>query len=110
MNEILIAGLRATARDFHTAGEAMVRGAERLEGLATTLEKAEHDAAEKPAGATLYKKSNGRMTEAGAAAIDAAFAAGATVTQVAEQFEIHTSAASYRHARWLEAQQQKPAA
>ena len=108
MNEILIAGLRATARDFHTAGQAMLRGSERLETLAGAVEKAEHEAARKPAGTTLYKKPNGRMTEAGAAAIDAAFAAGATVTQVAEQFQIHTSAASYRHARFLEAQGKKP--
>ncbi|TXN42375.1 hypothetical protein [Methylobacterium sp. WL7] len=110
MNEILIAGLRASARDFHTAGEAMLRGAERLETLAGALERAEHEAAGKPAGAPVYKKPNGRMTEAGVAAIDAAFAAGSTVTQVAEQFEIHTSAASYRHARFLETQKGNPSA
>lgn len=106
MNETLIAGLRASARDLRTAGEALLSGVGRLEALVRALEQADQEAA-KTTGGTLYKKPNGRMTDAGAAAIDAAYSAGATVTEVAQQFGIHTSAASYRYARWQEAQEQK---
>lgn len=102
MNEILIAGLLASVRDFHAAGQALTQAAETLKTLASALEAAEEDEAEPGDGA--YKKANGRMTPAGAKAIEAAYAAGATITEVSKRFEIHTSAANYRHKEWLKKQ------
>ncbi len=108
MNEILIAGLLASARDFHAAGAALTKAAESFQVLAAALVEADEAEAE-PGDDGLYKKANGRMTPAGAKAIEAAFASGATITEVSKRFQIHTSAANYRHKEWLKTQQQKSA-
>ncbi|MFC6777392.1 hypothetical protein [Methylobacterium gregans] len=63
MNEILIAGLLASARDFHAAGQALTQAADSLKTLASALEAAEEDEAEPGDGP--YKKANGRMTPPG---------------------------------------------
>lgn len=47
------------------------------------------------------KRDDGRLNEAGIRAVNAAFEAGTTVTQVAKQFSISVSAASTRRKVWM---------
>ncbi|NGM39035.1 hypothetical protein G4G93_35040 [Methylobacterium sp. DB0501] len=95
MSQTLIAGLKATATELQTAGKAMTSAAERLELLAAALEKEIASPVAGDAG-PVYKKPNGRLTEAGAAAVDAGLAAGMTLTAIAKNLDVHISAISKR--------------
>ena len=97
MDTIAISELRAMAREARTLEEGARKQAERLERLLISLS----DDAERSAhGKDPYKRPDRRLTEAGIAAIEAAFTAGATVSQVAKQFDIQVSAASNRKKIW----------
>jgi hypothetical protein len=50
--------------------------------------------------ANLYRRADGRLTDVGIAAVEASFAAGAKVNEVARQFDITPSAASNRKKIW----------
>ncbi|MGY6286083.1 hypothetical protein ACXIT0_24870 [Methylorubrum extorquens] len=95
MDAVIEAELHAIAEDAR-AQEASARSlAERTERLLATLRKRGSDSPESD-----LKRPDGRLTEAGVAAVNAAFDAGKTVTQVAKQFDIHVSAASNRRTIW----------
>ncbi len=68
--------------------------------LADRLDRAIQAAGAATADETPYKRADGRLTDAGIAAVNAAFEAGATVTEVAKQFDIHVSGASNRKKIW----------
>jgi hypothetical protein len=112
MNEVLIAGLLATASHIEASGRELLSGAESLKALVAALEKVEPEF-EQPEGSpehSPYKNNaTGRMNLDGALAIQAAFEAGATITEVSKRFGIHTSAANYRHKQWLKSKQGKSA-
>lgn len=52
-------------------------------------------------GSTGYKREDGRLSDIGVKAVDAAFDAGTTVMEVSRQFDITPSAASNRRKIWL---------
>lgn len=108
MSQTLIAMYNAIARDLHTAGQATLSAADRFTDLAAALEKEITEDASDPAGGTVYKKPNGRFTEAGVTAVIAEFNAGRTVQEVAKKFQVHTSAIYPRFYKWKE-QQEKAA-
>jgi hypothetical protein len=85
--------LTALAREAHALQAAAGKLAERLD---RAIQAAGAAAADK----TPYKRDDGRLTDAGIAAVNAAFDAGATVTEVAKQFDIHVSGASNRKKIW----------
>jgi hypothetical protein len=104
MNQTLIAGLKATARDFHTAGQALTSAAGRLEALAAALEKEITAQVPGADGPPSYKKPDGRLSEAGTAAVDAALTAGMSITAIAKDLQVHPSAISKRRKAWLKSQ------
>lgn len=69
--------------------------------LAARLDKAVEASMTVATGADAYKRADGRLTDAGITAVNAAFEAGATVTEVSKQFDIHVSGASNRRKIWL---------
>ncbi|OHV18256.1 hypothetical protein BK022_00350 [Methylorubrum extorquens] len=103
MNLTLIAGLKASARDFHAAGEAMIDGAARLEALAVALERETAGGTTSDAPVS-YKRPDGRLSEAGIAAITAALNQGLTNAEIAAQLSVDASAVSKRRKAWLETQ------
>ena len=97
MDTIAISELQAMAREARALEEAARKQAERLERLLTSLSD---DIEKTGPGEDPFKRPDRRLTEAGIAAIEAAFTAGATVSQVAKQFDIQVSAASNRKRIW----------
>lgn len=105
MSQTLIAMYSAIASDLRTAGQATLSAADRFTDLAAILEKEVTTDAD-PTGGPVYKKLNGRFTEAGAAAVVAEFIAGRNVKEVAKKFQVHTSAIYPRYYKW-KAEQEK---
>lgn len=103
MNPALIAALKASARDFHSAAEAMTRGATRLDTLVATLER-EMTGTPADDGVVSYKRPDGRLSEAGIAAVIALLEQNLPVTEIAAQLSIDVSAVSRRRKTWLAAQ------
>jgi hypothetical protein len=97
MDTIAISELRAMAHEARALEEGARKQAERLERLLTSISD---DAGKAAPGEDPFKRPDRRLTEAGIAAIEAAFTAGATVSQVAKQFDIQVSAASNRKKIW----------
>lgn len=95
MDVVIEAELHAIAEDARAQEATARKLAERAERLLATLKEQGGDSPESD-----LKRPDGRLTEAGVAAVNAAFDAGATVTQVAKQFGIHVSAASNRRTIW----------
>ena len=97
MSTIASSELRAMAREARILEEGARRQAERIERLLNSLS----DDVERTApGEDPFKRPDRRLTEAGIAAIEAAFKSGATVTQIAKQFDIQVSEASNRKKIW----------
>lgn len=96
MNATALSELKAIAEDARASEEANRKLAERAERLIKIVEQDAEDT-----GGTALKRADGRLTEAGVAAVNAAFEAGKTVTEIAKQFDIHVSAASNRRTIWL---------
>jgi hypothetical protein len=88
--------LKALAEDARALENAARKQAERAERLIQIVERETTKS-----GDAALKRDDGRLTEAGIAAVNAAFASGATATEVAKQFDIHVSAASNRRTIWL---------
>ena len=93
MNPTIRAELLASVKDLRALGASIGHRADRLEKLL-------QDTPEPPPGTDPYKRADGRLTEAGIAAVNAAFDAGATVTEVSKTYGIHVSAASNRKKIW----------
>ncbi|HEX2973238.1 MAG TPA: hypothetical protein VHP11_12965 [Tepidisphaeraceae bacterium] len=68
--------------------------------LAARLEKL-LQSAPPDTGADPFKRADGRLTDAGIVAVNAAFDAGSSVTEVARRFGIHVSASSNRRKIWM---------
>ncbi|MBX4954753.1 hypothetical protein [Rhizobium lentis] len=91
MDQFRIAAIK---NDLVVIKDAVARLESNLDALlkgSLTIEKAK----ELP-----LKRHDGRLTDAGIAAVNAAFDAGATVTDVARQFGITASASSNRRQIW----------
>lgn len=97
MTTLVISELQAVAQDVRAIEQAARRQAERIERLLTSLTQEVEPSAP---GTGPFKRPDGRLTEAGIAAIEAAFEADVTVSQVAKQFDIQVSAASNRKKIW----------
>ncbi|CAO4145065.1 hypothetical protein LPLAFNJD_LOCUS1850 [Methylorubrum aminovorans] len=97
MDATTVSEIQAIAEAARAQEDGARKLAERAERLLTLITK---QAAQSPETADL-KRADGRLTEAGVAAVNAAFEAGATVTEVSKQFGIHVSAASNRRTIWL---------
>jgi hypothetical protein len=90
------AELHAVLKDIRVHEAGISKAGDRLEKLVQSLEGPKPQEA-KPS----LKRADGRLTDIGIAAVNAAFDAGATVTEVAKQFDIHVSASSNRRKIWL---------
>lgn len=97
MNATILSELKSLTEEARTLEEGACKLAMRAERLIQMIEQE----AEQSGDAAALKRSDGRLTEAGVAAVNAAFESGATVTEVAKQFGIHVSAASNRRTIWL---------
>lgn len=84
------AEIEALARDARALHEQAGKLADRLDALIQSGPETEEP----------LKRADGRMTDSGIAAINAAFSSGATVTEVAHKFGITVSAASNRRKIW----------
>lgn len=93
MDTTIRSELTALARDARALEAAVSKLADRLDRAIRAVGAAMPE--ESP-----YKRADGRLTDAGIAAVNAAFDAGATVTEVAKQFDIHVSGASNRKKIW----------
>lgn len=95
MNAVALSELKAFALGARALEDAARKQAERAERLIWLVEQ---EAAK--SGDAALKRADGRLTEEGITALNAAFEAGATLTEAAKQFDIHLSAASYRRSIW----------
>lgn len=95
MDAVALSELRTIAQGARALEDAARKQAERAERLITLVEQEATKS-----GDTVLKRQDGRLTEAGIAALNAAFDAGATLTEAAKQVDIHLSAASYRRSIW----------
>ncbi|WP_445502543.1 hypothetical protein [Microvirga sp. G4-2] len=99
MNATTISELQAIAQEARAQEAAAGKLATRIEKLLQTAQTAAKSAGS--SAPDLFKRADGRLTDAGIAAVNAAFDAGATVTEVAKKFGIHVSASSNRRKIWL---------
>lgn len=105
MDAVIEAELRAIADGARAQEESARKLAERVERLLdklenTSIEKKKLDKKGENISANSLKREDGRLSEAGVAAVNAAFDAGESVTQIAKRFEIHVSAAANRRVLW----------
>lgn len=100
MDPVIETELHAIAEDARAHEASARKLAERTERLLETLKKATLTKQGNDAPEGAMKRPDGRLTEAGVVAVNAAFDAGETVTQVAKRFGIHVSAASNRRTIW----------
>ncbi|MHB2208002.1 hypothetical protein [Methylobacterium sp. CM6257] len=103
MDAVALSELRAIALGARALEDAARKQAERAERLIMLVGQET-----RRSGDTALKRQDGRLTEAGIAALNAAFEAGATLTEAATQFGIHLSAASYRRSIWRAERSREP--
>jgi hypothetical protein len=105
MDAVIEAELRAIADGARAQEESARKLAERVERLLSILEDNSKDRTKidnkgENSPAVSLKREDGRLSDAGVAAVNAAFDSGESVTQIAKRFEIHVSAAANRRALW----------
>ncbi|SFV13026.1 MULTISPECIES: hypothetical protein [unclassified Methylobacterium] len=105
MDAVTLSELRAITLGARALEDAARKQAERAERLITLIEQETAKS-----GDAALKRQDGRLTEAGIAALNAAFEAGVTLTEAATQFGIHLSAASYRRSIWRAERSREPQA
>jgi hypothetical protein len=86
--------LRGEVRGLRDTVDAFVH---RLDALLDDLTPKDAPIPTKPED---FKRDDGRLNDQGVAAMEAMFAAGRTVTEIAKEFDITVSAASHRKRIW----------
>ncbi|MFG5121726.1 hypothetical protein [Methylorubrum sp. POS3] len=88
--------LKAMGADARNLQVTLGTFADRLEALVAKLTPKGTD----PDDPSVFKRDDGRLTDAGVTAVEAALAAQKTVTEISKQFGITVSAASHRKKIW----------
>jgi len=88
--------LKAMGSDARNLQATLGTFADRLDALVAKLTPKGTD----PDDTTIFKREDGRLTDAGVQAVEAALAANNTVTEIAKRFGITVSAASHRKKIW----------
>ena len=96
MEPVILAELNALRTEAGTLQDTLGAFARRLDKLVADLSRTE-TSPPKPAD---LKREDGRLTDQGVAVMEAAFAAGQTVTEIAKNFGITVSASSHRRRVW----------
>lgn len=100
MNPTLIAGLKATARHVAEAGQALTTASESIDALVAALEREMGAGASGTADVPLYKKPNGRLSEAGVAKVWASLGMGMSDKEIAADLEVHHTAIIRHRKSW----------
>lgn len=89
MTPILIARLKASARYVAEAGQALTNAADSLNALASALEEDLGVGAPGETAPPVYKKPNGRLTDAGVIKVQTLILAGKTDNEIADELQVH---------------------